>query len=69
MSTPILAVRNLGKRFGSLAFAVLPQLWQMLLGAVLLATILFLPQGLGSLATRLRRPAGGPKAPEGTGTA
>jgi ABC-type branched-subunit amino acid transport system permease subunit len=39
----------------SLAFAVLPQLWQMLLGAVLLATILFLPQGLGSLFSRLRR--------------
>jgi branched-chain amino acid transport system permease protein len=34
---------------------VLPQLWQMLLGAVLLATILFLPQGLGSLFARLRR--------------
>jgi ABC-type branched-subunit amino acid transport system permease subunit len=39
----------------SLAFAVLPQLWQMLLGAVLLLTILFLPQGLGSLVTRLGR--------------
>jgi branched-chain amino acid transport system permease protein len=39
----------------SFAFAVLPQLWQMLLGAVLLATILFLPQGLGSLFARLRR--------------
>jgi ABC-type branched-subunit amino acid transport system permease subunit len=36
----------------SFAFAVLPQLWQMLLGAVLLATILFLPQGLGSLFAR-----------------
>ena len=39
----------------SFAFAVLPQLWQMLLGLVLLLTILFLPQGLGSLLTRLRR--------------
>jgi ABC-type branched-subunit amino acid transport system permease subunit len=39
----------------SLAFAVLPQLWQMLLGGVLLATILFLPRGLGSLFTRRRR--------------
>jgi ABC-type branched-subunit amino acid transport system permease subunit len=39
----------------SFAFAVLPQLWQMLLGSVLLLTILFLPQGLGSLITRLPR--------------
>jgi ABC-type branched-subunit amino acid transport system permease subunit len=38
----------------SFAFAVLPQLWQMLLGSVLLLTILFLPQGLGSLIARLR---------------
>ena len=38
----------------SLAFAVLPQLWQMLLGSALLLTILFLPQGLGSLIMRLR---------------
>ena len=38
----------------SFAFAILPQLWQMLLGSVLLLTILFLPQGLGSLITRLR---------------
>ena len=38
----------------SFAFAMLPQLWQMLLGSVLLLTILFLPQGLGSLITRLR---------------
>jgi branched-chain amino acid transport system permease protein len=36
----------------SLAFAMLPQLWQMLLGSVLLLTILFLPQGLGSLIKR-----------------
>ena len=39
----------------SFAFATLPQLWQMLLGSVLLLTILFLPQGLGSLFSRLRR--------------
>ena len=38
----------------SFAFAVLPQLWQMLLGSVLLLTILFLPQGLGSLIARMR---------------
>jgi ABC-type branched-subunit amino acid transport system permease subunit len=36
----------------SFAFAMLPQLWQMLLGTVLLLTILFLPQGLGSLIAR-----------------
>jgi branched-chain amino acid transport system permease protein len=39
----------------SFAFAVLPSFWQMTLGAVLLLTILFLPEGLGSLATRFRR--------------
>ena len=39
----------------SFAFAVSPQLWQMLLGSVLLVTILFLPQGLGSLFSRLGR--------------
>jgi ABC-type branched-subunit amino acid transport system permease subunit len=38
----------------SFAYAVLPQLWQMLLGSALLLTILFLPQGLGSLLGRLR---------------
>ena len=38
----------------SFAFAILPQLWQMLLGSVLLLTIVFLPQGLGSLFGRLR---------------
>jgi ABC-type branched-subunit amino acid transport system permease subunit len=40
----------------SLAVDLLPQLWQLLLGSVLLLTILFLPQGLGSLVARLRRP-------------
>jgi ABC-type branched-subunit amino acid transport system permease subunit len=39
----------------SFAFAMLPQLWEMLLGSILLVTILFLPQGLGSLFARLRR--------------
>lgn len=38
----------------SLAFAVLPGFWQMTLGTVLLLTILFLPEGLGSLANRFR---------------
>lgn len=39
----------------SFAFAVLPGFWQMTLGGVLLLTILFLPEGLGSIAARLRR--------------
>jgi branched-chain amino acid transport system permease protein len=39
----------------SFAYAVMPGLWQMTLGSVLLLTILFLPDGLGSLITRLRR--------------
>jgi branched-chain amino acid transport system permease protein len=39
----------------SFAVAMSPQLWQMLLGSVLLLTILFLPQGLGSLLSRRRR--------------
>ncbi len=38
----------------SLAYALMPQLWQMTLGSVLLITILFLPDGLGSLVSRLR---------------
>jgi ABC-type branched-subunit amino acid transport system permease subunit len=49
--------------FGSLVFEavrsfavdVMPQFWQMTLGSVLLLTILFLPEGLGSLVSRLRR--------------
>src|SRR5215471_6936836 len=44
----------------SLAFAIIPELWQMLLGSVLLLTILFLPHGLGSLLGRLRRRVGAP---------
>jgi branched-chain amino acid transport system permease protein len=39
----------------SFAFDVMPQLWQMTLGSVLLLTILFLPDGLGSLVARRRR--------------
>jgi ABC-type branched-subunit amino acid transport system permease subunit len=39
----------------SFAVDVMPQLWQMTLGSVLLLTILFLPDGLGSLVARLRR--------------
>jgi branched-chain amino acid transport system permease protein len=38
----------------SFAVAMLPGLWQMILGTVLLLTILFLPEGLGSLLSRLR---------------
>ena len=39
----------------SFAVDVMPQLWQMTLGSVLLLTILFLPEGLGSLVSRLKR--------------
>lgn len=39
----------------SFAVDVMPGLWQMTLGSVLLLTILFLPDGLGSLVARLRR--------------
>jgi branched-chain amino acid transport system permease protein len=39
----------------SLAVDVMPGLWQMTLGSVLLLTILFLPDGLGSLVKRFRR--------------
>ncbi len=39
----------------SIAVDLLPGLWQMTLGTVLLLTILFLPEGLGSLATRFRK--------------
>jgi branched-chain amino acid transport system permease protein len=39
----------------SFAVAVLPGLWQLILGSVLLLTILFLPEGLGSIMSRLRR--------------
>ena len=39
----------------SLAVDVMPGLWQMTLGSVLLLTILFLPEGLGSLLKRRKR--------------
>jgi branched-chain amino acid transport system permease protein len=39
----------------SFAVDVMPGLWQMTLGSVLLLTILFLPDGLGSLVKRFRR--------------
>lgn len=39
----------------SYALSILPTMWQFILGSVLLLTILFLPEGLGSLFTRLRR--------------
>lgn len=46
----------------SFAVDVMPGLWQMTLGSVLLLTILFLPDGLGSLVGRLKR-RGEAKAP------
>jgi ABC-type branched-subunit amino acid transport system permease subunit len=39
----------------SIAVNLVPGEWQMILGTVLLLTILFLPEGLGSLVSRLRR--------------
>jgi len=39
----------------SIAYDLLPGTWQMFLGAALLLTILFLPEGLGSLLLRHRR--------------
>lgn len=39
----------------SFAVDVLPGTWQIILGSVLLVTILFLPDGLGSIFFRLRR--------------
>jgi branched-chain amino acid transport system permease protein len=39
----------------SVAADLFPQFWQMTLGSVLLLTILFLPEGLGSLVLRFRR--------------
>jgi len=47
----------------SVAVDVMPGLWQMTLGSVLLLTILLLPDGLGSLVARLRR-RGDARAPE-----
>jgi len=39
----------------SIAIDFFPGTWQIILGSALLLTILFLPEGLGSLAMRLRR--------------
>jgi ABC-type branched-subunit amino acid transport system permease subunit len=39
----------------SIAVDLVPGAWQIILGAALLLTILFLPEGLGSLFSRLRR--------------
>ncbi|HET7849175.1 MAG TPA: branched-chain amino acid ABC transporter permease [Pseudolabrys sp.] len=39
----------------SLAVDLVPEFWQMILGSALLVTILFVPEGLGSLVLRLRR--------------
>jgi ABC-type branched-subunit amino acid transport system permease subunit len=50
----------------SIAYDVFPGTWQIFLGAALLITILFLPEGLGSLFYRLRRrpkPQSGEAAP------
>jgi ABC-type branched-subunit amino acid transport system permease subunit len=41
----------------SIAYDLLPGTWQIFLGAALLVTILFLPDGLGSLFVRLRHPS------------
>ncbi len=42
----------------SIAVDIFPGAWQITLGTALLLTILFLPEGLGSLATRFRRKPG-----------
>jgi ABC-type branched-subunit amino acid transport system permease subunit len=39
----------------SIAVDLVPGLWQLILGSVLLLTILFLPEGIGSVFYRLRR--------------
>jgi ABC-type branched-subunit amino acid transport system permease subunit len=49
----------------SIAYDVLPGTWQLFLGAVLLITILFMPEGIGSLFGRLRRRS----KPQSTGAA
>jgi ABC-type branched-subunit amino acid transport system permease subunit len=41
----------------SIAVDLFPDSWQLTLGAALLLTILFLPEGLGSIRLGLRRPA------------
>ena len=39
----------------SIAVDILPGAWQIILGSVLLLTILFLPEGLGSVFSRFKR--------------
>jgi len=39
----------------SVAVDLLPGTWQIILGSVLLLTILFLPDGIGSVLARFRR--------------
>jgi branched-chain amino acid transport system permease protein len=46
-------VLELVRSFSNLYF---PNTWQLALGLFLLGTILFLPQGIGSLWARRRRP-------------
>ena len=41
----------------TMSVALLPGAWQLILGTVLLLTILFLPDGIGSLFMRRRRKA------------
>ena len=43
----------------SIAVDIMPGYWQMTLGTALLLTILFLPEGLGSIVSRLRWRHGG----------
>jgi len=45
----------------SIAVDLFPGAWQLILGTVLLLTILFLPEGLGSLVSRIRTRGGTPR--------
>ena len=47
----------------SIAYDILPGTWQIFLGSALLITILFLPEGLGSLLLRWRRQRSNSTAP------
>jgi branched-chain amino acid transport system ATP-binding protein len=50
-------------RFADRVLAFFPQGWQLILGGVLLATIMFFPNGIGALVTSQKRPglAGAPR--------
>lgn len=50
----------------SIAVDILPGTWQIILGTVLLLTILFLPDGLGSLFSRLRQRRSTPRQTQGS---